>query len=174
MQFRKKIQSASFVVFIFVALAVATPLAADDTIELTQKPDIALEHQRMPGNARAQAETRGVIRAAPHLFVYHPDPNHTPAFYMNGNRRGFERQLALVLDDFREQRSMVPLERLLENAENADGEVLTPGDLPRRRAVFVLYVSDDCEECDSIAGALDAWLARRPAYEAVRIEIELP
>jgi len=163
-----------FAAIFLVALAAAAPAAADETIRLAQKPDIALEHQRMPGNARAQAETRGVIRSAPHLFVYHPDPNHTPAFYMKGDRRGFDRQLSMVLEDFREQRSMVPLERLLENAGNADGETLTPGDLPRRRAVFVLFVSDECPACDSVAEALDDWLARRPAYEAVRIEIELP
>ncbi|MGB0515298.1 MAG: hypothetical protein ACPGJE_10710, partial [Wenzhouxiangellaceae bacterium] len=65
-----------------------SPVAADDVIRLAQKPDVVLEHQRMPGNARAQAETRGVIRSAPHLFVYHPDPRHSPAFYMKGDRRG--------------------------------------------------------------------------------------
>ena len=159
---------------LLAVLLSAGPLAADDTIELTQKPDIVLEHQRMPGNARAQAVTRGIIRSAPHLFVYHPDPGHSPAFYMKGDRRGFERQLSLVVEDFRVERSMVPLQRLLENAEDADGQTLTPGDLPRRRAVFVLYVSDDCAICDNVSEALDDWLARRPAYEIVRIEIEMP
>jgi hypothetical protein len=147
--------------------------AAAETLRLSQKPDVVLEHQRMPGNARAQAERRGVIRSVPHLFVYHPDARHSPAFYLNGFRRGFERQLAPELDRFRVQRSMVPLERLLTNAVNADGRSLTPGDLPRRRAVFVLYRSADCDECDLVAGALDAWLGQRPAFQIVRIEIDV-
>lgn len=147
--------------------------AAAETIGLSQKPDVVLEHQRMPGNARAQAERRGVIRSVPHLFVYHPDARHSPAFYLNGFRRGFERQLEMVLDDFRVQRSMVPLERLLNNAVDSDGRNLTPGDLPRRRAIFVLYRSADCEECDRVAGALDEWLAQRPAFQIVRIEIDV-
>lgn len=162
---------------LLAAICLAAPSSrAADTITLTQKPDVVLEHQRMPGNARAQAERRGVIRSVPHLFVYHPDPRHSPAFYMPGYRRGFERQLTLELDRFRVQRSMVPLEQLLLNAEDEAGRTLSPGDLPSRRAVFVLYRADGCEECDRVAASLDAWLAERPAFEIIRIEVnvELP
>lgn len=156
-----------------VSLFLFGPAAAAETIRLSQKPDVVLEHQRMPGNARAQAERRGTIRSVPHLFVYHPDARHSPALYMNGFRRGFDRQLAMVLDDFRIQRSMAPLERLLDNAVDHTGRSLTPGDLPKRRAVFVLYRSVDCGECERVAEALDAWLATRPAFEIVRIEVDV-
>lgn len=160
--------------FVLLAAVVLAPSSrAADTIVLTQKPDVVLEHQRMPGNARAQAERRGVIRTVPHLFVYHPDARHSPAFYMPGYRRGFERQLALELDHFRVQRSMVPLDRLLLNAQNAEGKELTPGDLPRRRAVFVLYRAADCAECDRVVESLNAWLAERPAFDIVRIEVDV-
>lgn len=155
------------------ALFLCGPATAAETIRLSQKPDVVLEHQRMPGNARAQAERRGTIRSVPHLFVYHPDARHSPAFYMNGFRRGFERQLEMVLGDFRVQRSMAPLDRLLDNAVDSDGRALTPGDLPRRRAVLVLYRSVDCDECDRVAAALDDWLRERPAFEIVRIEIDV-
>lgn len=161
-----------FLLLLAATLASAHSTAAE-TIRLTQKPDVVLEHQRMPGNARAQAERRGVIRTVPHLFVYHPDARHSPAFYMPGYRRGFERQLSLELDHFRVQRSMVPLDRLLLNAEDAEGKELTPGDLPRRRAVFVLYRTADCAECDRVEASLEAWLAQRPAFEIVRIEVDV-
>jgi len=149
------------------------PAAAAETISLSQKPDVVLEHQRMPGNARAQAERRGVIRSVPHLFVYHQDERHSPAFYMNGYRRGFDRQLEMVLGDFRIQRSMAPLQRLLDNAADNNGQTLTPGDLPRRRVVFVLYRSIDCAECDQVTAALDEWLGQRPVFEIVRIEVSV-
>ncbi len=154
-------------------LVLTGPAAAAETIRLTQKPDVMLEHQRMPGNARALAERRGVIRGVPHLFVYHPDARHSPAFYMPGFRAGFDRQLTLELDRFRVQRSMVPLDRLLANAEDNSGRTLTPGDLPRRRVVLVLYRAADCSDCARVAEALDGWLAERPDFEVVRIEIDV-
>jgi len=153
-------------------LACCVPAAAAE-FELRQDPDVALEHQRMPGNARAQAERRGAIRSVPHLFVYHPDARRSPAFHMSGLRPGFERQLDLVLNDFRVQRSMVALERLLERAVDADGQRLTVEELPARRIVLVLYHAGDCGECRELERALDAWTRKRQ-HEPVRIRIEMP
>ncbi|MDT8450453.1 MAG: hypothetical protein RQ847_09830 [Wenzhouxiangellaceae bacterium] len=152
-------------------LACLSAPAAAVEFELTQDPEAVLEHQRMPGNARAQAERRGVIRSVPHLFVYHPD--RSPAFHMQGLRRGFERQLSMMLDDFRVQRSMVPLEVLLSRAKNSDGERVALEDLPVRRVAIVIYRREDCPECDAVEQALDDFLAGRDDLDPVRIRITL-
>ena len=162
-------------IFAILLFASFVPLSIQaEVIELEQLPDVALEHQRMPGNARAQAERRGIIRSAPHLFVYHRDLAHTPAFYMNGIRRGFKRHLELMLNDFREQRSMVPLERLLENARRANGEPLAQSELSERRVVMVVYHEDDCEQCVVMEEQLDEWLSQQPRLDPIRIRILLP
>ncbi|MDT8437713.1 MAG: hypothetical protein RQ729_01735 [Wenzhouxiangellaceae bacterium] len=163
-----------FVALVLLWLAPLPGAAAAEIIELEQRPEIALEHQRMPGNARAQAERRGIIRSAPQLFVYHRDARHTPAFYMQGFRRGFERQLRMMLADFREQRSMVPLERLLENAHRPDGETIGVDALPPQQLVMVWYVEPDCGSCQALEDALASWLDENPQFPAVKIRIALP
>ncbi|GAB4172952.1 MAG: hypothetical protein Kow0020_08090 [Wenzhouxiangellaceae bacterium] len=145
--------------------------AQDMQIELEQLPDKVLEHQRFPGNERAQAERRGIIRKLPQLFVYHADGRHSPAFHLHGFRPGFERQLALVLDDFRVNRGMVPLEDLLENARRPDGSRLEIDELPERHEVFVIYTGPDCAACETLEQALAAWLDQQPARPRVRIRI---
>ncbi len=160
-----------FLVGFFFAAFDASAL---DVIELRQDPDIALEHQRMPGNARAQAERRGAVRSVPHLFVYHPDAARSPAFFMTGFRRGFERQLAMVLDDFRVQRSMAPLDMLLERATTEGGNRLEPADLPLRRVVVVLYRRDDCGDCDLLETQLTDWFEARTGPEAMLLRVHLP
>ncbi|MFU8878679.1 MAG: hypothetical protein ACNA7E_11095 [Wenzhouxiangellaceae bacterium] len=159
---------------LILAIVLTCNAAALETIELEQDPEIALEHQRMPGNARAQAERRGVVRSVPHLFVYHPNAARSPAFFMSGLRRGFEHQLRLMLDDFRVHRSMVPLDVLLEHAMTDDGSRLQPADLPPRRVVMVLYRGPDCADCDALEEQLAAWLEDRPDLDPLLLRVRLP
>ncbi|NKI36557.1 hypothetical protein HFP89_15405 [Wenzhouxiangella sp. XN79A] len=145
---------------------------AEEWIELVQSESAVLEHQRLPGNARAQAKRRGAIRNVPHLFVYHRDDS--PAFHMDGIRTGFERQLNLLIDAFRIDRSMVELEVLLENARTPDGEPVTRDDLPKERIVLVLYGRADCAACDELVAELEAWLDDRPELDTVQVWIRMP
>jgi hypothetical protein len=156
-------------------LLAAVPLGAQpsqDWIELVQSESAVLEHQRLPGNARAQAKRRGAIRDVPHLFVYHREDS--PAFHMDGIRTGFERQLNLLIDAFRIDRSMVELEVLLDNARTPDGEPITREDLPSGRIVLVLYGRTDCEACDALVAELEDWLSERPELDPVRVWIRMP
>ena len=139
---------------------------------LEQSPDAVLAHQRLPGNARAQAKRRGAIRTVPHLFVYHRDG--TPAFHMDGLRPGFERQLDLLIDAFRIDRSMVELDTLLANARNADGVAPLAGDLEPGRIVLVLYTRDGCSDCETVRDRLETWLDGRPDLEPNRLLIRMP
>ncbi|MDT8408263.1 MAG: hypothetical protein RQ741_01560 [Wenzhouxiangellaceae bacterium] len=161
-------------IFSSLALWLAWPASgsAGQVFELTQDPEVVLEHQRLPGNARAQARTRGAIRSVPHLFIYHPDDS--PAFHMQGVRRNFERELSLMISDFRVQRSMAPLELLLEHAIDAEGRILTPADLPERRITMVLYRRPDCPACDQVEAALDDWIDDHPDYDPTVIRVALP
>lgn len=153
----------------------AAPLGAqpsEDWIELVQSESAVLEHQRLPGNARAQAKRRGAIRDVPHLFVYHREGS--PAFHMDGIRTGFERQLNLLIDAFRIDRSMIELEVLLENARTPDGGPVTRDDLPSGRIVLVLYGRADCAACDALVAELENWLSERPGLDPVRVWIRMP
>lgn len=148
--------------------------AQDDStwVELTQSEAAVLAHQRLAGNARAQAKRQGAIRSVPHLFVYHRDGS--PAFHMDGLRVGFERQLALLIEAFRIDRSMVQLETLLENAETSGGATLTPADLPPGRVTLVLYTGPDCSTCEAVQERLEDWLQAHPALNPNRIRIRMP
>ncbi len=139
---------------------------------LDQSPEAVLAHQRLPGNARAQAKRRGAIRTVPHLFVYHRDG--TPAFHMDGLRPGFERQLNLLIDAFRIDRSMVELETLLANARHAEGVAPVAGDLEPGRIVLVLYTRDGCSDCEALRERLEAWLDGRDDLQPDRLLIRMP
>lgn len=139
---------------------------------LEQSADAVLAHQRLPGNARAQAKRRGVIRTVPHLFVFHRDG--TPAFHMDGLRPGFERQLNLLIDAFRIDRSMVELETLLANAETAGGETPNRDDLTANRITLVLYTRDDCSDCDVVGERVEDWLAEHGRVDTNRLQIRMP
>jgi len=161
--------------FLTLTLVAPAPVAgqpSDAWIELVQSEAAVLEHQRLPGNARAQAKRRGAIRDVPHLFVYHREGS--PAFHMDGIRTGFERQLNLLIDAFRIDRSMVELEVLLENARTPDGGPVTRADLDKGRIVLVLYGRPDCEACDELVAELERWLDDRPELDPVRVWIRLP
>lgn len=168
---------ASFLPWLLAALILfaAAPVAAqpsEDWIELVQSESAVLEHQRLPGNARAQVKRRGAVRDVPHLFVYHREGS--PAFHMDGIRTGFERQLNLLIDAFRIDRSMVELEVLLENARTPDGGPVSREDLPSGRIVLVLYGRTDCEACDALVAELEDWLTERPGLDPVRVWIRMP
>ena len=150
----------------------ASAQPSEQWIELVQSESAVLEHQRLPGNARAQAKRRGAIRDVPHLFVYHREGS--PAFHMDGIRTGFERQLNLLIDAFRIDRSMVELGVLLENARTPDGDPVTRDALPSGRILLVLYGRPDCAACDELVGELEAWLVDRPTLDPVRVWIRMP
>lgn len=167
-------------ILIALTLSAAIPLlrapahAQDgmDWIQLDQSAEAVLAHQRLAGNARAQAKRRGVIRTVPHLFVYHRDG--TPAFHMDGLRPGFERQLNLLIDAFRIDRSMVELETLLENAERPDNEPITLDDLVPNRITLTLYTRAGCADCDAVRERLEKWLEDREAFDPNRLLIRMP
>lgn len=167
-------------ILITFALSAATPLStaparaqdALDWIQLDQSAEAVLAHQRLAGNARAQAKRRGVIRTVPHLFVYHRDG--TPAFHMDGLRPGFERQLNLLIDAFRIDRSMVELETLLDNAETPEGGTITIDALVPSRISLVLYTREGCSDCEIVRERLERWLEDREAFNPNRLLIRMP
>ena len=147
-------------IFTLVWLNTAT---ADPVIELVQDREAMLEDQRLVGNSRAQAKRRGTIRSVPQMFVYHTDT--TAAYHVDGYRDDFIRFLDLAVRGFREERSMVDLDKLLERAhvvtENPDEPLqrITPDDLPTRDLIIVFYHSEGCEECTQVEQGLADWLA---------------
>jgi hypothetical protein len=169
---RALLLSSALVTLALIAAAPAASQPSEAWIELVQSESAVLEHQRLPGNARAQAKRRGAVRDVPHLFVYHREGS--PAFHMDGIRTGFERQLNLLIDTFRIDRSMVGLEVLLENARTPDGDPATPEMLPSGRIVVVLFGRPDCTTCDELVAELEDWLAERPGLDPVRVWIRMP
>ncbi len=172
---RSPLHALSALLLSAAAMSLAAPSNAqqpDGWTALDQSAEAVLAHQRLPGNARAQAKRRGAIRTVPHLFVYHRDA--TPAFHMDGLRPGFERQLNLLIDAFRIDRSMVELETLLANARTAAGVAPIAGDLEPGRVVLVLYTRDGCSDCAAVRERLEAWLNERTDLRPNRLLIRMP
>ena len=152
--------------------------SADPVIELVQDREAMLEDQRLVGNSRAQAKRRGTIRSVPQLFVYHTDT--TAAYHVDGYRDDFIRFLDLAVRGFREERSMVDLDKLLERAhvvtENPDEPLqrITPDDLPTRDLIIVFYFSEGCEECTQVERGLADWLASNDDidYNYLRVALD--
>lgn len=159
--------------FALVTLACSAPVAAADItrLELIQRDEVVLAHQRFVGNTQAQAKRDGVITRLPQLYVYLTD--HSAAWHMQGLRRNFERELSLIFDRQRRERSMVRLDRLLERTHTADGEAFTPAELPEADIFIVLYHDEDCAECSQLSTAMQAWLDGREALDVVWIDVQL-
>ncbi|NBB93822.1 MAG: hypothetical protein GVY32_11720 [Gammaproteobacteria bacterium] len=153
------------------SLATAAPVSAAELtrFELHQREEVRLRHERFVGNLRAQAQREGIIVRVPQLFVYFTDLS--AAWHLHGTRRGFERELGLVYEHGRRERSMVGIDRLLERTITPGGESFTPESLPEADLYLVLYRGDDCEDCERVAGTVDEWLAGQDELEAVWIEI---
>lgn len=140
-------------------------------LELEQRPDVVLQHQRFVGNTRAQAKREGIITRVPQFYVYFTD--QSAAWHLQGFRANFTRELSLTFDRQRRERSMVRLDRLLERTRRPDGSAVAPDELPAADVYLLLYRRADCEECQQVAETLEAWLADRPGLEAVWIEVWL-
>ena len=150
-----------------------------EPIELIQDRSAILEDQRLVGNTRAQAKTRGTIRKLPQLYVYHAD--FRAAYHLEGYREDFTRFMASAVGSYRKERSMVDLDKLLERAKLAEGPnsdletvdgYLTLDTLPARDLTIVLYTSDNCSDCDRVEQTLFEWLAeQRYDYNFLRVQV---
>lgn len=142
---------------------------ADARLELFQKRDVVVHHQQFVGNIRAQAKRDGIIVRVPQLYIYHAD--QTPAWHMSEHRRGFLRELELVVSRQRRERNMVRFDRLLERTLTAEGEEIEPHELPDADVYVWLYQRDECEKCDEVAATVDEWLGEHPLRSAVWIDV---
>ncbi len=169
----------SLVAVLVIPEFIGQPVRADsralppglEKLELQQRRDIARDHQRRVGNARAQARREGIIRTLPQLFAYYGD--ETSVYHMHGYNRGF----TLVLDSSVRRgsrvRDMVSLEALLENTRDADGQSVEPADLPDADMIFIEYWQDDCDDCEKVREDLQAWLEERPLDSVLWIRVRL-
>jgi hypothetical protein len=161
--------SVGFVILLVAFIAVSPARAgAIERVELYQRQEVILEHQRFVGNLRAQAGREGVIVKVPQLFIYFTD--RTPAWHLHGHRRGFGRELSLIWENRRRERSMVELDRLLERAVAPDGGEITLEDLPRGDIHVVLYREADCEDCRRVEETMHEWLDARD-LDAVWLDV---
>jgi hypothetical protein len=159
---------------LFPLAFMSSPTSADTEVErmsLIQRPEIQVQHQRLVGNVRAQARREGVVVNTPQLYVYLSD--HTATYHMDGIRRGFERELNLLVQRSRTARSMVRLDRLLERVKTADGESIAPGDLPPADVYLMLYRRANCPVCDEVEATLENWLASEPDLRVVWMDVLL-
>ncbi len=162
-----------FLALHLIGILAAQPAAAA-VIQLYQDRQVQQAHQRLVGNVRAQARRAGVIRHVPQLFVYHAD--FSPAYHLEGHRPGFTTELELLVDRFRQARSVVALDTLLERAAAADGTRLESSELAPTDLVIVQFVRTGCDECGLIEGDLAGWFARRDDLEVrwIRISLDRP
>ncbi|NEZ04243.1 hypothetical protein G4Y73_08810 [Wenzhouxiangella sp. XN201] len=158
---------------LLAALVTSAPASGADItrIELQQREDVVLQHQRFVGNTRAQAKRSGVITRVPQLYVYFTD--YSTAWHLHSFRRGFERELALTYDHQRRERTMVGLDQLLERTLTPQGEEFTLEDLPQADIYLLVYERAGCEDCERIKETLADWLAGRPELKAVWIDVWL-
>jgi len=144
---------------------------AIERLELYQREEVKIQHQRLVGNVRAQARREGVVVNVPQLYVFLSD--QSAAYHMDGFRPGFERELNLIVDRSRRARSMVRMDRLLERVKTAEGEPFTPEQLPPADVYVALYRRRDCDTCDQVAGVLEDWLDDRPDLNVVWLDVSL-
>ena len=124
-------------------------------IELTQSRQALLADQRLVGNVSAQAKREGVIINTPELFIYYSD--FSAAYHLSGYRGTLARELDIVTESHRIERSMVGLDRLLERAETSDGRAMQLSDLPDADLYAVIYRQVDCPTCDQVQASVEAW-----------------
>lgn len=127
--------------------------------ELKQSQEAITVDQRLVGNVGAQAKREGVILDVPQLFVYYRD--YSPAYHLSGFRPTMTKELDLVVDDHRIERSMVKLERLVERAYYPDQTPLAVSDLPAASLYVVFYTKADCAQCAQTETVLRQWLETR-------------
>lgn len=141
---------------IMLALPGQPLLAQTQTIDLKQSKQALLADQRLVGNVRAQAKREGVIVDVPQLFVYFGD--FSPAFHLAGERATLIRDLELVINTQRRERSMVGLDRLLERAVDDTGQPIRPDQLPSSDLLIVFYDRAECTACQRVKQTVSGWL----------------
>lgn len=151
--------------------ALSFAAAEVERFTLHQRPEVQIQHQRLVGNVRAQARREGAVVNVPQLYVYLTD--QSAAYHMDGMRRGFERELNLIVQRSRTARSMVRLDRLLDRVITPEGQAVTPADLPPADVYLMLYRRADCEACDQVEATLEAWLENQPDVRVVWIDVLL-
>lgn len=154
-----------------LALVLFAPAALAETgqIELFQRYEVMTQQQRLVGNLRAVAKTDGIVVRVPQLYVYHAD--QSAAFHLGGFRPRFERELELIIDRRRGERSMVRLDRLVERTRTPEGNTITIEDLPPADVTLALYRQPDCPECDQVAEVLRAWIADHPDRSVLWLDV---
>lgn len=155
-----------------VVVALLSPIwaqAESERIELRQRAEVMAQQQRLVGNLRAVARREGVVVNVPQLYVFHYD--FSEAFHQEGYRRGFERELELVIRGQRGARSMVRLDRLLERVKTPDGADFELAHLPEADVFIALYRRANCAECDQVAEHLDEWISGNPERRVVWLDV---
>jgi len=155
------------------ALAPGELQAAEiERIELHQREDVQVLHQRRGGNVRAQAQRQGWIVRVPQLYVYLTD--YSPVFHIDGYRSTLLRDLSIRVDRSRIERTTIRLDRLLENTETRDdAEPFTQDQLPEADLYFVFYSRPDCDDCDRVRSDLETWLDERESLRVVWLDVSM-
>jgi len=150
--------------------AVAPVFAAEITrVELHQREDVVLQHERFVGNLRAQAKRDGIVVRVPQLYVYFTD--QSAAWHLHGHRRGFERELGLTYEHGRRERSMVRIDHLLERTVTPAGDAYSAEALPEADIYLLLYREAGCDECRLVESTVENWLAEQRGLEAVWFDV---
>ncbi|MEE4638118.1 MAG: hypothetical protein V2J42_05215 [Wenzhouxiangella sp.] len=140
-----------------------------EQIELFQRYEVMAQQQRVVGNLRAVAKTDGIVVRVPQLYVYHAELS--AAFHLGGFRPGFERELEMMIEARRGERSMIRLDRLLERTRTPDGNSIAIEDLPPADVTLALYRRPDCPECDQVAETLRSWIAGHPDRSVLWLDV---
>jgi hypothetical protein len=147
----------------------AAAMAEIERIELFQRYEVMAQQQRLVGNLRAVAKTDGIVVKIPQLYIYHAD--RSAAYHLSGYRPGFEREVELILDRRRGERSMVRLDRLVERTRTPAGGEVTMEDLPFADMTLAFYRQPDCDECDQVAEILLEWMALNPERSVLWLDV---
>lgn len=155
---------------VLAGLAAAPAFGADITrLELHQREDVVLQHERFVGNLRAQAKREGIVVRVPQLYLYFTD--RSPAWHLHGHRRGFEREMGLIYEHGRRERSMVGIDRLLERTVTPGGEPYTTEELPEADVYLLLYRQAGCDECRLVESTVENWLGEQDDLEAIWFDV---
>ncbi|MFW5815588.1 MAG: hypothetical protein ACOCVP_01910 [Wenzhouxiangella sp.] len=140
-----------------------------EQIELFQRYEVMAQQQRVVGNLRTAAKTDGIVVRVPQLYVYHAELS--AAFHLGGFRPGFVRELEMIIESRRGERSMIRLDRLLERTRTPQGDRITIEDLPLADVTLAFYRRLECEECDQVAEVLREWIEAHPERSVLWLDV---
>ena len=155
-------------------LPISPPAAAlsIERVELHQLESVQIEHRRRVGNIRTQAQAQGWIVRVPQTYIYLAD--YSSVFHMDGYQRGFVRQLNSRVSSRRTERSVIGLDRLLENVERPDStEPFTIDDLPPASLYVMFYSEPDCDLCEQVDRELQSWLETLGDISVVWLDVTM-